>query len=72
MTRTYTQKNKKRSCKESCPSKREEEIPTCWHNYKKHYPPTQDAIRQRRIEQWHKDIKKARGEPDLGDPINID
>tara|TARA_B100001109_G_scaffold253978_1_gene252693 strand:- start:73 stop:324 length:252 start_codon:yes stop_codon:yes gene_type:complete len=32
----------------------------------------QDAIRQRRIEKWHKDIKKARGEPDLGDLINID
>tara|TARA_B100001113_G_scaffold28415_1_gene20492 strand:- start:133 stop:384 length:252 start_codon:yes stop_codon:yes gene_type:complete len=32
----------------------------------------QDAVRQRRIEKWHKDIKKARGEPDLGDLINID
>lgn len=32
----------------------------------------QDAIRQRRLEQWHKDIKKARNEPDLGDLINID
>ena len=32
----------------------------------------QDAIRQRRIEKWHKDFKKARGEPDLGDLINID
>ena len=31
-----------------------------------------DAIRQRRLEQWHKDIKKARNEPDLGDLINID
>ena len=32
----------------------------------------QDAIRQRRLEQWHKDIKKARNEPDLGDLVNID
>ena len=32
----------------------------------------QDAIRQRRLEQWHKDYKKARGEPDLGDLINIE
>jgi len=32
----------------------------------------QDAIRQRRLEQWHKDFKKARGEPDLGDLINIE
>ena len=31
-----------------------------------------DAIRQRRLEQWHKDFKKARGEPDLGDLINIE
>ena len=32
----------------------------------------QDAIRQRRLEQWHKDYKKARCEPDLGDLINIE
>jgi len=32
----------------------------------------QDAIRQRRLEKWHKDFKKARGEPDLGDLINIE
>ena len=32
----------------------------------------QDAIRERRLEQWHKDFKKARGEPDLGDLINIE
>ena len=32
----------------------------------------QDAIRQRRLEQWHNDYKKARGEPDLGDLINIE
>jgi len=32
----------------------------------------QDAIRQRRLEQWHKDYKKARGEPDIGELINID
>ena len=32
----------------------------------------QDAIRQRRLEQWHKDVKKARNEPDLGDLVNID
>ena len=32
----------------------------------------QDAIRQRRLEKWHKDYKKARGEPDLCDLINIE
>jgi hypothetical protein len=32
----------------------------------------QDAIKQRRLEKWHKDFKKARGEPDLGDLINIE
>tara|TARA_A100001011_G_scaffold279726_1_gene289658 strand:+ start:226 stop:477 length:252 start_codon:yes stop_codon:yes gene_type:complete len=32
----------------------------------------QDAIRQRRLEQWHKDYKKRRGEPDMGDLINIE
>jgi len=31
-----------------------------------------NAIRERRIEQWHKNNKKLRGEPDLGDLINID
>jgi len=32
----------------------------------------QDAIRQRRIEEWHKNNKKLRNEPDIGDLINID
>jgi hypothetical protein len=32
----------------------------------------QDAIRQRRIETWHKNHKKLRGEPDLGDLINME
>ena len=32
----------------------------------------QDAIRQRRIEEWHKNHKKWRGEPDMGDLINIE
>ena len=32
----------------------------------------QDAIRQRRVEQWHKEHKKATGEPDIGDLINIE
>ena len=32
----------------------------------------QDAIRQRRIEEWHKNHKKLRGEPDIGDLINIE
>ena len=31
-----------------------------------------NAIRERRIEDWHKNNKKLRGEPDLGDLINID
>ena len=32
----------------------------------------QDAIRQRRFEEWYKNNKKARGEPDMGDLINIE
>ena len=32
----------------------------------------QDAIRQRRTEEWHKNNKKLRNEPDLGDLVNID
>ena len=32
----------------------------------------QDAIRQRRIKEWHKNNKKLRNEPDLGDLVNID
>tara|TARA_A100001015_G_scaffold134059_1_gene148753 strand:- start:108 stop:359 length:252 start_codon:yes stop_codon:yes gene_type:complete len=31
-----------------------------------------DAIRQRRIEEWHKNNKKLRDEPDIGDLINIE
>ena len=30
------------------------------------------AIRDRRIDEWHKNNKKLRGEPDLGDLVNID
>ena len=30
------------------------------------------AIRERRIEEWHKNNKKLRNEPDLGDLVNID
>jgi len=32
----------------------------------------QDAIKQRRLEEWHKNHKKSRNEPDLGDLINIE
>jgi|TARA_Y100000114_G_C11718814_1_gene307398 hypothetical protein len=32
----------------------------------------QNAIRERRIEEWHKNNKKIRGEPDIGDLINIE
>lgn len=32
----------------------------------------QNAIRERRIEEWHKNNKKLRNEPDLGDLINIE
>jgi hypothetical protein len=32
----------------------------------------QHAIRERRLEEWHKNNKKARGEPDLGELVNID
>ena len=31
-----------------------------------------EAIRQRRVEEWHKNNKKLRNEPDLGDLVNID
>ena len=31
-----------------------------------------NAIRERRIEEWHKNKKKLRGEPDIGELINID
>ena len=33
---------------------------------------SRNAIRERRIEEWHKNNKKLRGEPDLGDLVNID
>ena len=32
----------------------------------------QAEIRNRRLEEWHKKNKKARGEPDIGDLINIE
>ena len=32
----------------------------------------QNAVRERRLEEWHKNNKKARGEPDLGDLVNIE
>ena len=32
----------------------------------------QDAIKQRRLEELHKNYKKARNEPDLGDLINME
>ena len=31
-----------------------------------------NAIRERRLEEWHKNNKKLRGEPDLGDLVNIE
>ena len=31
-----------------------------------------DAIRQRRVEEWHKNNKKLRDEPHIGDLINIE
>ena len=31
-----------------------------------------EAIRQRRIEEWHKNNKKLRNEPDIGDLINME
>ena len=31
-----------------------------------------NAVRERRIEEWHKNNKKLRGEPDIGELINID
>ena len=46
--------------------------PECWHNLQQALMTYQDAVRQRRIEEWHKNNKKARGEPDLGDLVNID
>jgi hypothetical protein len=32
----------------------------------------QNAIRERRIEAWYKKNKEVRGEPDLGDLVNIE
>ena len=32
----------------------------------------QDAVRQRRVEEWHKNNKKLRNEPDLGDLVNME
>ena len=32
----------------------------------------QTEIRNRRVEEWYKNNKKARGEPDLGDLVNIE
>ena len=32
----------------------------------------QTEIRNRRLEEWHKKNKKVRGEPDIGDLINIE
>ena len=32
----------------------------------------QNAIRERRIEEWHKKHKELRNEPDLGDLINME
>jgi hypothetical protein len=32
----------------------------------------QNAVREKRLEDWHKANKKARGEPDLGDLVNIE
>ena len=32
----------------------------------------QNEIRNRRLEQWHKEHKKTTGEPDIGDLINIE
>jgi hypothetical protein len=32
----------------------------------------QNAVRERRLEEWHKNNKKMRNEPDLGDLVNIE
>ena len=32
----------------------------------------QNAVRERRLEAWHKNNKKMRNEPDLGDLVNIE
>ena len=32
----------------------------------------QNAVRERRLEEWHKNNKKMRNEPDLGDLVSID
>jgi len=32
----------------------------------------QDAITQKRVEEWHKNNKKLRNEPDIGDLINME
>ena len=46
--------------------------PEMLHNLQLALNTYRDAIRQRRIEEWHKNNKKLRNEPDIGDLINME
>ena len=46
--------------------------PEMLHNLQLALNTYRDAIRQRRIEEWHKNHKKQRNEPDMGDLINME
>ena len=46
--------------------------PDMWAQLQQALLTYQNAIRERRVEHWHKEHKKARGEPDLGDLVNIE
>jgi len=46
--------------------------PEMLHNLQLALNTYREAIRQRRIEEWHKNNKKLRNEPDIGDLINME
>jgi hypothetical protein len=46
-------------------------IQRCWHNCNTHYD-IPERHQGETIEAWHKNNKKLRNEPDLGDLVNMD
>ena len=46
--------------------------PEMWQQLQHALMTYQNAVRERRIEAWHKNNKKLRNEPDLGDLVNIE
>jgi len=46
--------------------------PEMLHNLQLALNTYRDAIKQRRVEEWHKNNKKLRNEPDIGDLINME